>query len=407
MNIQPFENPPKFWEPRLHPWWFRLARVLREQDLRRQRIVQVEVQGLHHVRSTLSQGGGVLLTPNHSFHFDTYCLLRAADQLRCPFYIMTAWQVFGMANRWERWTMQRSGCFSVNREGTDREAFRTAVEILEHRRQPLVIFPEGDIYHTNDRIMPFRDGAAAVALSAAKRASHPVACIPVGLKAWYASDPTRQLEATASELERRLWWHPSEHLTLRERIYRLAAGLLALKEYEYFGEARTGSVGDRIRGLTTFLLERQEARHGTPATGTEIPERVKELRRRIIPRLHAPDTGEFERRELRQDLDDLFFVTQLYSYPRNYVSAQPTLERLAETLDKLEEDVLGLPYPSVRGERQVVVRFGSPILVPRERTSRHAAAELTDQLEAHVQQLLDELNQQPPRREQSMLRRLA
>jgi 1-acyl-sn-glycerol-3-phosphate acyltransferase len=392
MNVQTYDMPPKFWAPRLHPWWFRMARLLRNRDLRKQRILQVELRGLEHVEGALRRQAGILLTPNHSFHYDSYCLLRAADRLRCPFYIMTAWQVFGMTNKLGRWTLQRSGCFSINREGTDREAFRTAVEILRQRPNPLVIFPEGDVYHTNDRVMPFRDGAAAVALAAAKRSPRPIACIPVALKAWYASDPTRELEAAAADLERRLWWRPCEHLPLRERIYRLAEGLLVLKEYEYFGEPRSGTVGERMRALSAYLLEKQERKYTLNKVFTEIPERVQEVRRRIIPQLSAHDLPEDQRRELRHDLEELFFVMQLYSYPGNYVSALPTTERLAETLDKLEEDVLGRPYPSVRGERKVVVQFGEPVMVPRDRGKKHAAAELTDLLEQRVQQLLDQLN---------------
>ena len=392
MNVQPYDKPPKFWAPRLHPWWFQFARLLRDRDLRKQRIVQIEVRGLEQLDEALRAPAGILLTPNHSLHFDIYCLLRAADRLRCPFYIMTAWQVFGMAKPLGRWTMQRSGCFSINREGTDMEAFRTAVDILRDRPNPLVIFPEGDVYHTNDRIMPFRDGAAAVALSAARRSSRPIVCVPVAIKAWYASDPTPQLEATATTLERRLWWRPCDHLSLRQRIYRLAEGLLVLKEYEYFGEARRGTVGERIQQLISFLLEKHERKYGIQGVNGEIPERVKEIRRRIIPHFSASELTEGRRIELRQDLEELFFVTQLYSYPVNYVSAWPTMERLAETLDKLEEDVLGLPYPSVRGERQVVVQFGEPIPVSRERSKKQGAVEMTNLLEQRVQQLLDQLN---------------
>ena len=39
-------------------------------------------------------------------------------------------------------------------------------------------------------------------------------------------------------------------------------------------------------------------------------------------------------------MEDLFFVIQLYSYPGDYVAEKPSIERIAETLDKFEEDVL-------------------------------------------------------------------
>jgi hypothetical protein len=83
---------------------------------------------------------------------------------------------------------------------------------------------------------------------------------------------------------------------------------------------------------------------------------------------------------------------QLFSYPGDYVSRNPSVERIAETLDKFEEDVLQAAQPSVRGRRNVCVRFGEPLPVERTPGRRDAAAALTDTLEERVQQLLDGIN---------------
>lgn len=77
------------------PWWFLLTGPMRRRALRKQKIVRVEVQGLEHLKRSLSNNRGVMLTPNHSFHWDSYCLVAAAEELRTPFYIMTAWQTAG------------------------------------------------------------------------------------------------------------------------------------------------------------------------------------------------------------------------------------------------------------------------------------------------------------------------
>jgi hypothetical protein len=98
------------------------------------------------------------------------------------------------------------------------------------------------------------------------------------------------------------------------------------------------------------------------------------------------------RQQLAHDMEDLFFVIQLYSYPGDYVAQQPSIERIAETLDKFEEDVLKADYPGIRGERRVVVRFGPPVEVPKERDSKSAVADWTDMLEGKVQELLDQIN---------------
>ena len=54
-------------------------------------------------------------------------------------------------------------------------------------------------------------------------------------------------------------------------------------------------------------------------------------------------SGELPRRvEARRDLEDLFLVIQIFSYPGDYVRLNPTVERVAETLMKCEEDILGV-----------------------------------------------------------------
>ena len=90
--------------------------------------------------------------------------------------------------------------------------------------------------------------------------------------------------------------------------------------------------------------------------------------------------------------DDLFVVTQLFSYPGDYLRTQnPSLERIAETVDKLEEDVLQRHTASIRGRRTAVVEFGSPIPISAAK-SRTVVNELTATVQLHVQGLLDQMD---------------
>ena len=354
------------------------------------------------------------MTPNHSFHWDSYCLLEGAERLKTPFYFMTAWQVFAQSNWFDCESMRRCGCFSVDREGTDIQSLKTAVDIMQNRPQPLVIFPEGDVYHTNDRVTPFRDGAAAMALMAARKAERTVVIIPVAIKRWYTQDPTPSMLKTLGELEKRLYWRPRRNETVRERILHVAKGLLTLKELEYFGHPTEGEPVDRLKHLARSVLSRCEDRYAIRDRNAMIPERIKEVRRRIIlaqqesssqsvattppperrsSELQSPVTEE-QRRQWSADMDDMFFVTQLYSYPGDYMEQSPTWERQAETLDKLEEDALAANFPSVRGARRVIVRFDEPYELPRGKDKKVSPAEVTDHIEGRVQAMLDELNSQ-------------
>ena len=304
---------------------------------------------------------------------------------------MAMWQVFATNGFIARWVLRRHGVFSIDREGKDMAAFKLAVSILQERKNPLVIFPEGEVYHCSERVTPFREGAAMIAVTAAKRAKRPVVCVPTAIRFQYVDDPTPQLEQLMDELEQRIFWRPQHQLPLEQRIYRFADAILALKETEILGRAGAGELPQRIDALANEILRGLEDQlHVKSCEGT-IPERVKEVRRltiEMIDETAADDAAESER--LNQILDDVFLVTQLFSYPGDYVAERPSIERLAETLDKFEEDVLERFTASIRGSRRAVIRFDEPVLVEPGRDRRAAARYLTDTLESRIQSMLDE-----------------
>lgn len=374
------------------PWLVRWMRPLIKRDLKRQQIDQLDIQGLDHLGGAIDDGAGILITPNHSFHYDSYVLIETSHRVHLPFHFMTAWQVFQMSTPFQRWMLQRHGCFSVDRESSDTGALKRSIEILSESRHPLVIFPEGDIYHHSDRVSPFRDGAAAIALSASKRASRKVVVVPCSLKCFYLNDPTPSLNETLDRLEQSLHWRPQPNMALDARVYRIAEGLLTLKEMEYMGQPQSGGLVERIGRLANDVLDRLEDKQGRPHGTDSIPERVRDARRDIILQMGQTDLTAERRNSLNDDMEDLFFVIQLYSYPGDYVSEKPVIERVAETLDKFEEDVLKADYPRVRGPRRVVVRFGTPLEIPKERGGRGAIAEWTRRIENEVQAGLDAIN---------------
>ena len=387
----------------MSPWWVRLTRNWRRKSLwKKQKLRLTETSGMEKISAALAADKAVMLLPNHSAHYDSAILYLALDQINQPAYFMAAWQVFQMSNSFEQWAMQKLGCFSIDREGVDRTAFKLAIDVLQNKKSPLVIFAEGDIYHTNDKLTPFREGAAAIALSAARKSEREVAVFPVGIKFWYETNPLVPLKEILGTLEERVFIRRQPKLPLVERIYRLAEGLLALKELDYIGHTRQGEVRERITLLCQEVLDGLEKRHGLssqaiPATEVspereelKIPERVKQLRQEIIKQLQEPQSKS-EERLLEEEMGDLFFVMQLYSYPGNYLRVNPTIERIAETVDKLEEDILSHPLPAVRGERAAHVRIGDPYLIPPGKHKLSAEA-LTSLWQEQVQALLDQLN---------------
>ncbi len=374
----------------MSPGWIRFWRPFRRRtQLKKHRLLEVEVRGKEHVRDAVDRRHGVLITPNHASHADCHSLYATADELGFPVYVMIAWQVFARDGWLRRCLLRHHGGFSIDREGIDKQAIKQAKEILQSYENPLFIFPEGEVYHCNDRITPFRQGPAAIALMAAKKADRPIVCVPCGMKYSYLEDPTPQLLELMDELERAIMWRPTPQLPLTERIYHFAEGILSLKEIEYLGHSRTGPVPDRIRAFIDSLLRRLELRYSLEPADATVPERVKTLRQHAIKQMLALEEEAPGRRQFEEDLDDLFLIVRAFSYPGDYVLEEPSIERMAETLDKFEEDVLGYSTARIRGTRRVTVTFGEPIPVEAQRDKKGAAAALTRTMEARVQALLD------------------
>lgn len=395
MNIQPYRTPDRHWPPKMTPWWFKSVDFLRRKALRSQQIKAIELRGLENLKEALDAKQGILLAPNHSFHWDSYCLLESARKVACPFYIMTAWQVFQESRWFDRISMQRCGCFSVDREGSDLVAMKTAIDILQNRPHPLVVFPEGDVYHTNDRVTTFREGAAAMGLMAARKAQRDVVVIPVAMKRWYTEDPSAQLAKVLDRVEERLFWQPKTSLSMKERpmherIMQIADGLLSLKEIEYQHRSQSADLATRISTLALSVLGEVEQTVGIVDGKGIIPERVKEVRKRLIELEGQSQPGI----DYAKEMQKMFFVTQLYSYPGDYVLRKPSIERIAETVDKFEEDVLGAAYPSVHGPKRVVVQFGTRIELPKGKGRTMSAGDLTERMQSEVQSMLDSLNEQ-------------
>ena len=394
MNRYRMRFAPQVWKPALSPALVRWLRGMRtRQQAKEVNITDIIVTGDRHIREAISAGKGVMIMPNHSSHADPYVIYAAADKADTPLYLMATWHVFHDKSPLVRWLLRKHGCFSVDREANDVGAFRLASEILRERLEPLVIFPEGEIYHCNDRVTPFREGAAAIAVMAARKSERPIVCIPCAIKYQYQEDPTESLLETMGQLEEAIFWRRQTTRPLEERIYRFAEALLSVKEREYDFDSRSNKsaanrLPDRIRALGDFILDSVEARHGLSDGGKSIPERVKAARKTIMQKLADENTGA-SKEGLSNDLEDLFLVVQSFSYPGDYVVDQPSIERLAETIDKFEEDVLQRTTATIKAKRSARVSFGEPIEVIGDKKVKGQTTTLTSAIESSVQEMLD------------------
>ncbi len=388
--------PYTFRPPKLNGWLRPLGlAVNRTVHLsRKYRIARIEEEGFGRVRELHEAGHAVMLAPNHSDHSDPHVVMEVAARHGMRALFMAAREIFEVSPT-ASWALQSMGVFSVDRDGPDLSAIKTAITLLEKGDEPLVIFPEGEIYHHHRRLDPLNEGVASILLKAAARmpAGKEAWLVPVGLRFFH--DPA--VEATfcgrLSKLEDRIGWTPKPTMAVDGRIHRLGTGILALKETEYLGEAGIGTVQDRLTRLCGELLALVEERYPRDARAVTPPERVRALRFRIRRRLL--DTGTppapGDRELLLDDLDRVFTALQAHSYIGDYLLEDPTLDRRAETILKLEEDLFGFPtYPVDRTARIVA---GEPIpvsgmLAAGELPAKGGALELTELLEKRLAGLL-------------------
>jgi 1-acyl-sn-glycerol-3-phosphate acyltransferase len=403
MHRQPLSDqlPYRFLPPRMNPIFVRATRPYRKYMLRSEhKVVDFDIAGTEQLLSILARNDGVLIASNHSDRADGLVALDLADRVARPFCAMAAHQIFAGTAGLREWLFPRLGIFPVDREGADLSAFKAGVEVLTSGKHPLLIFPEGEVYHLADRLTPLREGAAALATTAARKRTDSgttVWIIPVAVKYRFVDhfDALPALTALMNDLENRFtWWnHPDR--SLGDRLYHYAEAMLTLKELEHFRSPRTGPLPERIAALGTHIIESIEDRRiGSRRQGPAIT-RVKELRKLCLDTLADPKTTEDQIYLARRDLNDLFLAVQTYSYPGDYARTAPTVERFAEILMKFEEDVLGVEYSTPRGPRRAVVRIGQPIDVGEHLRAagkpRLAVPALTAEMERRIQALLDDI----------------
>lgn len=361
---------------------------------RKYRIAKIEAEGFQRVRELNDAGHTLMLAPNHSDHSDPHVVMELLDRHGMRPNFMAAREIFEVSPV-ASWALQGMGVFSVDRDGPDLSAIKTAIGLLERAENPLVIFPEGEIYHHHRRLDPLNEGVASILLKAAARLPEgkKAYLIPVGLRFFHDPSVEATFSDRLSKLEDRIGWLPKPKMPVDERIHRLGLGVLALKETEYLGHAGSGDVQQRLTSLCETLLALVESRYPRDAKAVTPPERVRALRYRIRRRLldvEKPPTHD-EKETLLDDLDRVFTALQAHSYIGDYLLADPTLDRRAETILKLEEDLFGFPtYPIDRTAR---VTAGEPIpvsdlLVSGEIPAKGGSIQLTELLEKRLSELL-------------------
>ena len=352
-------------------WLIGLAAPLNRVLLPRHTTLDIRAADLTLLRSLPP---GCLIAPNHAHYADPQVTFELARRAGRQVIFMATREAFDICGGLWGWCLQHLGVFSVNRGGTNTEAREFARSILVNGAYDLLMFPEGEIYLLNDVVMPLKPGAARLALEAATELAQqgrprPVFIVPVAIKYQFTENITPALEAKLGRLEEQV-----------------------------LGALRTGPPYPRIVALGTELLSRAEQAYGiTPNPGEGLFGRVHRLRRILLERLERKHLGQvqdgfdFDRARklmiriqgvmlgahmgtgyygpptappddpLTADLLAATLCARSVALRDDYLAENPTPERMAETLIKLEREVLGKEIRAPLGRRQAIIRIAPPL----------------------------------------------
>ena len=360
--------------------------------------VQVEnYQALQDINR--QHGARLLLLPNHSTHSDPQIMVEACRQIGLWSFFMAAYDVFERDSR-VAWVMQRMGAFSVNRDGSDRQSLKDAVETVIDGRYGLTVFPEGNVYLMNDRVTPFLDGPAYIAMKAQQELKEEgrIYAVPVSIKVTHLTNCRETLDGMLSEMAKKLdvEFDAAEEIVARVHKVGIAMVQRNLKMRGFLPPNPDYSdLPGLLRQSAELILTGLEEKIGIePKKPDQLMDRFRGVRREIH-KVRADSDREIDHAVAAIWADEAIVAFRILSYAGNYLSVKPTLDRVGETIEKLQEDLYGKTVPPYAG-RSAYVRFGDPIDVSEQLAAaakpRLAMAALTEQFEAGVQVGLDEIN---------------
>jgi 1-acyl-sn-glycerol-3-phosphate acyltransferase len=370
--------------------WPRLLNLYFPRYLRRRYgTTQIQITGSEKLRSSLAARHGILITPNHSRDEDPFIISALARQVGQPFFVIASAHLF-TGSKLQSFLLRRAGAFSIYREGMDKQAVQTSIEILETAERPLVIFPEGHVSRTNDRLTPMLEGTSLIARQAAKKRAKEnkkVVVHPVAIRYSFPFDIESAAAKMLDQIESRLTWPPSRNLPLHQRLQKVGAGLLALKELQYLNHTQDGPISTRINQLINSILTPLESEWTSNNHDGHPVARVKRLRSALLPDLIKGDLPESEKSHRWQLLEDANLAQQLYHYPPDYITDTSPPARLLETIERFEEDLTN--KISLHGPVQAHLTVGDPIEVNPTRDSRSDPDPLMSQIESQLHTMLN------------------
>ena len=366
------------------------------------RIAEIKIEGaLEELAQIRAEGCRLLFVINHPSHSDPQVITEVHRQLGIPSCFMAAYDVY-LRSKGAAWTMQRLGNFSIDREGSDRKAMSAAIETLKNGAQALNIYPEGNVYLTNDRVTPFLDGTAFIAAKAqAALKETKLKIVPISLKFTHLTAPRQSVTDRMLQLGADSGYIFPEGSTTDPMgaVFGLGQHIVKgyLKEHGYADVlAHTeGSLYETLNGFADHLVDELEAALSLESNDAQsLVDRIRKIRSKI----HQIRTD--EKTETPPEIDGLadkaILAFRINGHLTPYLGEHPTIDRYDETVERIAEDFYSKAMPRT-GPRRAYARFGEPIdvtncLEAAGGKARDAVRSMTVAMEKAVQSGVEEIN---------------
>ena len=363
-------------------------------------VTDLELRGVEaFAEAKGEQGARIVLLPNHSTHSDPEIMTEVCRRLGVVPSFMAAYDVFARS-KLRAWVMPRLGAFSVDREGSDRKSMKCASDIIAAGKYPLVLFPEGNVYLCNDRVTPFAEGAAYIALRAQKEigAAAPVYAVPVSIKFTFVEDVRERVLSELNEVAELFATALDRQASVTDEIKRISLTALArfLRQRGYLPSENDQLADRQIEDAVSQILGSLESKMELKMRESDdLPTRVRKIRA-AIHGVRTDPGREVDHRAASRWADEAMLALRILGYHGGYTIDDPTLDRVAETVARLREDVTSKLLPP-DGKRRCVVQLGTPIdlrdrLEAFQGKARQAIGGLTEKCENAVQSGIDAIN---------------
>ncbi|MFT3786420.1 MAG: 1-acyl-sn-glycerol-3-phosphate acyltransferase [Tepidisphaeraceae bacterium] len=386
-------TPPSYFAPTA---WFLRAMSTRFRLPRVFRIRQFNLLHADRVRPDVKTR--LVLIANHSTHIDAPLLIEACHRVGVKPRTMAAYDVY-LRGRFDAFVLRRLGCFSVDREASDKQALDEAAKTIEQGRFSLTLFPEGNVYLENDHVTPFQDGAALLAVRGAKALAEQgvrVVIQPVALKLTHMTDCRPALVRLIDGLAQRIGVKLDRSMSPADALGLIARSALRQELTARGIEPPTSDdLPAMVRLAASRVLDALEGKLEIEAKpDDDAMDRVRRARR-VIHEALLDTARSAENTAMRQHANEAMLAFRIASYSPTYVREKPTLDRIGEWVEKLHEDLHDVILPAY-ANRAATLSFAEPIDVSALLASgikqKQLIGQLTQSMEQAIQRELDAIN---------------